>query len=75
MDLAQVPKRFREDIVAEFIDGLGKMLAGLKRAGFEFVKTSGTFGKADWANEFHPNLGGFRKIARRFRKTLLKHLP
>lgn len=75
MDLAKAPKRFRKGIVAEFIDGLGKMLAGLKRPGFEFVKTSGTLRKADWANELHPNLDGFRKIARRFRKTLIKHLP
>ena len=29
---------------------------------------------ADWANEFHPNLNGFRKLVRRFGKTLLKHL-
>ena len=29
---------------------------------------------ADWANEFHPNLNGFRKLVRRFSKTLLKHL-
>ncbi|OGA40529.1 MAG: hypothetical protein A3G24_18670 [Betaproteobacteria bacterium RIFCSPLOWO2_12_FULL_62_13] len=75
MELAKVPRRFRRDIVAEFIDGLGNMLNGLKQAGFEFVKTSGALNGADWANELHPNLEGFKKVARRFRKTLLKYLP
>lgn len=75
MELARVPKQFREDIVAEFIDGFAKMLSGLKGPGFEFVRTAGTLKKSDWANELHPNLVGFRKIARRFRRTLLKHLP
>ena len=75
MNLAQVPREFREDIVGEFIDGFAAMLSGLKGPGFEFVKTSGTLKKADWANELHPNANGFRKIARKFRKTLLKHLP
>lgn len=75
MDLARVPRKFREDIVAEVIDGFETMLSGLRQPGFEFVRTSGALKKADWANELHPNLNGFRKIARRFRKTLLKHLP
>lgn len=75
MEHAQVPKQFREDIIAAFIDGFRKMLAGLKQPGFEFVKTSGTLAKGDWANELHPNRQGFKKIAKRFEKTLLKYLP
>lgn len=75
LQLARVPRRFRKEIIAEFIDGLAERLARLRGPGFEFVKTSGTLRKADWANELHPNLNGFRKIARRFRKPLLKHLP
>lgn len=74
MQLARVPKKFREDIVAVIIDGFEEMLSSLQGPGFEFVKTSGTLRKTDWANELHPNLNGFRKLARRFRKTLLKHL-
>ena len=77
MTLAQVPKAFREDIVAAFIDGFGGMMAGLKEEfdGFEFVKTAGTLVKGDWANELHPNVGGFRKIAKRWAPTLRKYLP
>ena len=75
LQLAGVPRRFRVDIVAEVIDGLEALFRSLRRPGFEFVKTSGALKRADWANELHPNLNGFRKIARRFRKTLLKHLP
>jgi hypothetical protein len=74
MELAKVPGKFRAGIVAEFIDGFADILAGLRGPGFEFVKTSGTLKKADWANELHPNRNGFRKIARRFRKTLLEYL-
>ncbi|MBI3045903.1 MAG: SGNH/GDSL hydrolase family protein [Betaproteobacteria bacterium] len=73
--LAKVPKALREDVVAEFIDGFADMLAGLRGPGFEFVKTSGTLKNGDWANELHPNANGFRKIAGKFRKTLLRRLP
>jgi hypothetical protein len=74
LELARVPGRFRAGIVAEFIDGFAAMLAGLQGPGFEFVRTSGALKKSDWADELHPNRNGFRKIARRFRKTLLAHL-
>lgn len=73
--LAKVPTRFHVAIVAEFIDGLAERLGRLQGPRFEFVKTSGTLTRADWANELHPNLNGFRKIARRFREPLLKYLP
>ena len=74
MELARVPGKFRLGIVAEFINGFADVLSGLSGPGFEFVKTSGTLKKADWANELHPNRNGFRKLARRFRKTLPVHL-
>lgn len=28
-----------------------------------------------WSNELRPNRQGYRKLAARFRKTLLSHLP
>ena len=31
--------------------------------------------EGDWANELRPNANGFRKIAGKFRKTLLRRLP
>jgi hypothetical protein len=75
MQLARVPKRFRAGIVKSFIDGLGEMLTTLQGPGFEFVKTSGTLAKSDWANELHPNRNGFKKIGKLFEPVLLKHLP
>lgn len=68
--------REKEDVVTVYWDdSFADMLAGLRGPGFEFVRTSDMLKGADGANELHPNLNGFRKIARRFRKTLLKHLP
>ncbi len=75
MELAQVPKKFREDIVARFIDGFAQMLMRLEGPGFEFVKTSGTLVRSDWANELHPNRKGFKKLGKLFEPVLLKHLP
>lgn len=34
------------------------------------VETQGTLSSNDWANELHPNPGGFDKLAARFRSTL-----
>ena len=77
MGLAQVPKAFREDVVATFIDGIGTMMKSLSQEfdGFEFIDTSGTLSKADWANELHPTAKGFGKIAKKWQSTLRKHLP
>ena len=75
MQLAKVPRKFRAGIVARFIDGFGEMLNGLQGPGFEFVKTSGTLGPSDWANELHPNRKGFKKIGKLFEPVLLKYLP
>ena len=75
MKLAKVPKKFRAGIVARFIDGFADMLTRLQGPGFEFVKTSGTLTKSDWANELHPNRKGFRKLGKVFQPVLLKYLP
>jgi hypothetical protein len=75
MRLARVPRQFRAGIVARFIDGFADMLNRLQGPGFEFVRTSGTLGASDWANELHPNRKGFRKIGKLFEPVLLKYLP
>jgi hypothetical protein len=76
LQLASVPRRFRAGIVAAFIDGMETMLNRLAAttSGFEFVKTSGTLGPGDWANELHPTAAGFKKIANCFKPVLLKYL-
>lgn len=43
---------------------------------FVYVRTQGTLRpRVDWANEIHPDHGGFDKIARRFRDALEERFP
>lgn len=74
LNLAQVPKKLRPQIVARFIDGLGATFTKLQGEGFEYVKTSGTLNAGDWTNELHPNRKGFGKIARLFEPVVKKYL-
>lgn len=50
-------------------------LAARSNGSVIFVKTSGTLSDNEWANEIHPNVAGFRKIAAKFWPVLEDRFP
>jgi hypothetical protein len=40
-----------------------------------YVQTQGTLATTDWANELHPNPGGFAKITTLFKNALSQKFP
>ncbi len=75
LEMAQVPTKLQVPCINLFIDELGLMLERLSDSKFRLVKTCGTLGAADWANELHPTRAGFKKLAERFRPVLTELLP
>lgn len=52
-----------------------RSLAAHSNGSVVFVKTSGTLNDDEWANEIHPNVAGFRKIASKFWPLLEERFP
>ena len=67
MQLAKVKADLQAPLINDLIDRFGDRLRKLAKAnaGVNFVKSSGTLTKDDWANELHPTPSGFNKIAKR----------
>ena len=56
-------------IVRMALEGFSQLLARLVDApanGFHFVHTQGTLAPSEWANELHPNVVGFTRLAERY---------
>lgn len=67
-----VPERFWLPLTRLFLARLADMMHGLALPNFHVIDTQGTLAPADlgrpgddhdWANEIHPNPGGYRKLA------------
>jgi hypothetical protein len=72
-DLA-VGEQIVRQILEEFHQ-LVERLASIPGNNVVSVNTQGTLSPGDWANELHPNPGGFRKIAQTFVRPLGEKFP
>ena len=71
-----VPDELRSDVVRVMINELAARNVRIanKAEHYHFIDTRGTLKTSDWANELHPNKGGFNKIAKRFYLDFERHL-
>lgn len=59
----------------EQLTAMQQDLAAASGGSVVFVKTSGTLAAGEWANEIHPNVTGFRKIASCYWDVLEQQFP
>lgn len=74
---AGVPANLHRKCVVHLIDSFHDMLTKITEddpAHLFVVNSRGTLGKDDWANELHPNGGGFKKIVKERWKPVLETL-
>lgn len=70
MDSVGVPRNLQRQVVRRLIDALARAQLDAMTPTFLSVEARGTLVPDEWANELHPTVGGFNKIARCWRAPL-----
>mgnify|MGYP001187656893 CR=1 FL=1 len=72
MDQCSVPRRIHQPMVDLLIDDFRLMLedAQSQAPSLQLVDARGTLSPEDWANELHPTVSGFNRLAKRWKPAL-----
>lgn len=70
MDSCGVARSLQRRVVELLIDALAQAQLVAMTPSFLSIESRGTLAEQEWANELHPTVGGFNKIARRWHTPL-----